>query len=449
MATRTLTDAFVKAARCESPARILEIRDSEVRGLELRVLQSGVKSWRLHYTRRGDGKRRALGLGHYPRVSLKEARVRAKRLQAEIEDEEVRADPAAQLQARKAALTFREIVDEWIDRHALPNKRPRTLRGDRQMLERHVLPEIGAMKAAEITKRDVIRLLDIVASKPDARVKDIERPNRTMTHQPNRVFELVRSIFRWAVGRDLLKADPSAGLSPPIRKERARERELSPYEIWVLWSALDRATARRQHLRRASGEFPMRCATALAIKLALATAQRIGEVAGIAMSELDLNDSRPVWTVPSSRSKNGEPNRVPLSPLAVGVIKDAIQLAGESNWLFPGAKGTGPIDPYAPIKAIERARSMIAIPHFRVHDLRRTAATRMAEMGISPHTISLVLNHVSARRGTVTSKVYVQYSYDREKREALNHWSERLERIIVGNEENNGSREDFRARAFP
>ena len=62
--------------------------------------------------------------------------------------------------------------------------------------------------------------------------------------------------------------------------------------------------------------------------------------------------------------------------------------------------------------------------------LRRTAATGMAELGISPHTISMILNHVSARQGTITSKVYVQYSYDREKREALVVWSARLEAMI-------------------
>ncbi len=73
---------------------------------------------------------------------------------------------------------------------------------------------------------------------------------------------------------------------------------------------------------------------------------------------------------------------------------------------------------------------MIRVEDFRVHDLRRTAATRMAERGISPHTISLVLNHASARKGSVTSKVYVQYSYEKEKREALEAWGEQLEATI-------------------
>ena len=108
------------------------------------------------------------------------------------------------------------------------------------------------------------------------------------------------------------------------------------------------------------------------------------------------------------------------------------QLAGSSQWIFPSPAGDRPIEPTAPIKAVERALPSIGVAAFRIHDLRRRAATRMAEMGIAPHTISLVLNHISVRRGTITGKVYNQYSYDREKREALDAWGARLERIVGG-----------------
>ena len=79
---------------------------------------------------------------------------------------------------------------------------------------------------------------------------------------------------------------------------------------------------------------------------------------------------------------------------------------------------------------MQRARPTFDLADFRVHDLRRTAATGMAELGISPHTISLVLNHISARTGNITSAVYVKYSYDKEKREALEIWGRRLEEIL-------------------
>ena len=206
------------------------------------------------------------------------------------------------------------------------------------------------------------------------------------------------------------------------------------------WEALDKTPVERRHTTglpigsRAIGDddIPMTRATALALKLALVTGQRIGEVTGIALSELALNDTAPLWTVPGERSKNGQSNRVPLSPLAVWLIQEALKFARGGAWLFPSPKGEGPIDAHAPTKGLERARGAIGIRDFRIHDLRRTAATQMAEIGISPHTIAQILNHVSARQGTITSKVYVQYSYEREKRDALCAWAARLEAILAG-----------------
>jgi len=437
----TFTEAFLKALKPTRERKVSEYRDHDVSGLEIRVWQSGAKSWRCHYTRRSDGRRRVMGLGSYPGIPLKDARRKARRLQSEVEDLEGRADPAAKRAMRRAAVTFSDLANSWIELHAEPNISPRALRDDRSMLSRHILPEIGSMKACEITKREVLRLLADVASKSDARKRKNAEP-RKMTHRPNRVFELVRAIFRWGVSQDELQVDPTYGLKPPIKKEKPRERELSADEIRTLWEALDRASdlrrrtkssARRDSIAAAS-EIPMTKATALAIKLSLVTAQRIGEVAGMAVSELSLNDTAPVWVIPGSRTKNGEPNRVPLSALALELIAEARALAVESEWIFPSPSGDGPIDAHAPTRALGRARSSIGIENFRVHDLRRTAATRMAEMGVPPYTISLVLNHVSARRGTVTSKAYVQYSYDREKREALEVWADRLTEIISGHD---------------
>ena len=124
MAKINFTDAFVKALRCKRGQKVTEFRDVDVRGLEIRVTSSGVKTWRLHYTRRSDGRRRAVSLGPYPAVSLKGARSKAKGFQAEIENEEIKADPATDRQIRRRSQTFSEIADEWLERHARPNKSP-------------------------------------------------------------------------------------------------------------------------------------------------------------------------------------------------------------------------------------------------------------------------------------------------------------------------------------
>mgnify|MGYP001217583851 CR=1 FL=1 len=428
-----LTDARVRALKCPDGRCVIEVRDTDVHGLEIRVTKGGVKTWRLHYTRRSDGRRRAVKLGRYPSISLKKARARAKALQSAIEDMDVREDPAARLHARRTAQTFKELADDWIERHARPNRCPRAVADDRSMLDRHILPEIGSMKIGEISKRDVIRLVDKVAAKADARIKKVrhsQTPPRKLTHRPNRVFELVRAIFRWAVGRDMIVINPTAGLQKPIKKEKPRERELSPDEIRKLWLALQRAPRSREQWRRQPDDFPMRRGTALTIMLALITAQRIGEVSGIVMTELDLTSSAPTWKIPGARTKNGEPHRVPLSELALRLINEARTLADDSIWLFPNPSKDGSVHPHAATRAIERAKPDMGIDDFRVHDLRRTAATRIEELGTPPHVISHILNHVSVSKSTITKKVYSRYTYEREKREALDAWAARLESIL-------------------
>lgn len=427
MSLRKLTARFVETVTAASDRE--DFNDATVRGLQLRVTRDGSKTWAIRYTRKSDGRRRRLTLGPFTsEFGLDAARNRAR---AELAAVANGADPAARAAERKEASTFAEVTAEWLERHGEPNKRARSLRDDRSMLDRHILPALGSLKAAEITKRDIIRLLDEVAAKPDAR-RTVAAPSPArLSHRPNRVFALVRAIMRWAVGRDILKTDPTAGLKPPVRKERPRERELSADEIRALWLALDQAPIAKP-TKRETGDVPMLRATAIALQLALATAQRIGEVSGIAVAELDLNDVAPSWTIPGDRSKNDTPNRVPLSPLAVRLIREAMVLAGDSPWLFPSPTGRGPVGYFAFSKALERVRGALGMDDVRVHDLRRTAATRMAECGVNPHTISLVLNHVSARRGTITGKVYNQYSYDREKREALETWARRIEQITAG-----------------
>ena len=426
MTTIKLTDAFVKQLRCDEQKSTTEIRDSEVRGLEIRAARAGTKSWRLHYTRRSDGKRRAVTLGRYPAVSLKEARTKARMLQASIEDVETRADPAARRRELRIAESFADLTDEWLERHARPNKVARAVADDLSMLRRHILPHLGPLKVKQIRKRDVVQMLDRVANTPDARRN--REALRPMSHRPNRVFELVRAIFRWAVSRDLIETDPTSGLTPPIKKERPRERDLSHDEICRLWRVLSQAPTSRS--QRRSGDLPIAKSTALTIKLALVTGQRIGEVVGINKTELQLEDPDPIWTLPTDRSKNSLANRVPLSPLAIDLIQEAHRLSKGSEWLFPNPRKVGSINAHAPTRALARARPMIGLDDFRIHDLRRTAATGMAKLGIAPHTISLILNHASARSSSITSKVYVQYSYDREKREALNAWSDRLAAIV-------------------
>ena len=412
----------------------LEFRDASVEGLELRVTKRGAKTWAFRYRRKSDGRKRLLTIGRYPLLSLEEARIRAHEGRAQISRG---ADPATGAQERRAAPTFREIAEEWQASYAETNRTERVRNDDKSVLRCYILPAIGDMKGADIGRRELSKMLNDAKLATDGRKGHLKAGGRArrLTHRPNRVFELTRAIIRWAVGQGILTADPTLGIKRPIKKEFPRERELLPSEIRMLWSALDKAPPLRSPWKRKDGDLPMTRAVALAMKLALVTGQRIGEVSGIAMAELDLSGATPTWTIPGARSKNNEAHRVPLSRLAVELVHEARAIAGLSTWLFPSPTGHGPIDPHAATKALGRARRVIGLADFRVHDLRRTAATRMGEMGIVPHTISLVLNHVSVSKSTITSKVYLRYTYDREKREALNAWGARLESIVTGTDE--------------
>ena len=106
--------------------------------------------------------------------------------------------------------------------------------------------------------------------------------------------------------------------------------------------------------------------------------------------------------------------------------------AGGAGFLFPDEKGKGPLPAHAVAKTIRKAQERFGIAHWSAHDLRRTAVTRMAELGVSPIVLGHVINHRSVTKAGVTLSVYSQYDYSKEKRAALELWADRLEGIVAG-----------------
>jgi integrase len=147
------------------------------------------------------------------------------------------------------------------------------------------------------------------------------------------------------------------------------------------------------------------------------------------LAEFDLNDEK-VWTIPPERSKNNRAHRVPLSPLALSIVQTAMDLTGDSPWLFPSRTGAEHITPHAVSHAMRNARlgdqPSIALDNITPHDLRRTAASFITSLGVNRVTVAKILNHAD---GSVTA-VYDRHSYDPEKRHALDAWAARLQEII-------------------
>lgn len=174
----------------------------------------------------------------------------------------------------------------------------------------------------------------------------------------------------------------------------------------------------------------------LAIKLQLATATRIGEVTGARWDEIDLEHRW--WEIPAERMKNKRIHRVWLAAPAVDALERLRAIQAEqgraSEWVFVSPRGESGIAATSVNRAITRNQNTIGVEHFAPHDLRRTVSTRLAESGVLPHILDKVLSHSDQ---SVRGKHYDKFSYDTEKRKALETWAVCLDEIVTGSRRDN------------
>ena len=397
----------------------IDVRDGELRGLILTVLPSGLKQFAIRYRYRGKQRRHVLGA--HPGLSLARARKLARNAQTAIDGGR---DPAGEQQAAKRTRTdtVEALVTDYLAKHARKHKR--SAHEDERILERDVLPHWRGRSVRELTRRDVRALIERVA-------------DRGSPIMANRLLAIVRKMLNFAVDHDWIEANPASRVEKPGR-EVSRERVLTDDEIRRVWRLLSHfpTTAERPApgRRRAPGEkddpiCPLAPALAAVLKARLLTAQRGGEVARMRWSDLDLVTGW--WTIPGTFTKNGEPHRVPLTADVLALIQAHAPDADTPDterpeYVFVGRVGVAVLD------RAKKAPAIIAKLlkfDFRGHDLRRTAATKMAEAGIPREHIARVLNHVEG--GPRATKVYDRYSYDQEKRTALEAWARRLTAILA------------------
>jgi integrase len=397
-----LTDRFVAGAKAASR---LDYFDETTQGLSLRVSASQ-KSWTFNFTSPKDGKRARLGLGVYPGTTLAQARTRAIEAR-QLLDELV--DPRDVLAERAAgAMTVSTLVDSYLERHVRPNwRRPDEVE---RRLRKNVVDVVGNVKLADLHRRDINRAVD--------RVRDRGSPVEAA-----RVFGDMRTMLRWAMARGDMDRNPIDGMPKPA-EPAPRERVLTDDEIKTLWLVLPRALERSPSAQRI-------------IRLCLLTAQRIGEISGMRPDE--LNRTSRTWMLQGLRTKNGHSHRVPLAAVAIEIIKDALEAAGEgARFVFPNEAVDGPLDAKAVTKTILRAsiadegrpNGRLGLAPWTPHDLRRTATTGMAQLGVAPIVLGHVINHRSVTKAGVTLSVYSQYDYAKEKRAALELWADRVAGIV-------------------
>jgi integrase len=390
-----LTDRFCAGAKALGRPQV-DYFDENTPGLALRVTAKGVKAWTLIFTSLKTGKRARVTLGRYPRITLAQARTLAMEAKGQLDDGN---DPRDMLvQKGGSAMTVAGLVPLYLEK---PNRRTgqprRSIKEITRRFNFNVIRVIGNVRLAELHRRDINRVISRVMKRAPV--------------EATRVFEDLRGMSHWAVGQGYLDHNPMEGMEPPARAS-VGERVLSDDEIRTLWNGLPESLARSVTCQRI-------------VKLCLVTAQRVGEVAGMQLDELDLKAT--TWTIPGSRSKNGHASTVPLSLLAKEIIKEAL---GEGPFVFPRPDAAGSFPAQAVARTIARASGRFGIPHWTAHDLRRTAVSMMAKLGVPPIVLGHVINHRSVTKAGVTLSVYSHYDYAAEKRQALDQWATHIQSIV-------------------
>ena len=399
MTKTKLTAAAVEKIKPD-PHKRREIADGLLAGFYLVVQPSGAKSWAVRY--RHGGKTRKHTIGTYPAFGLGKARASAEEALRSVAQG---IDPATERAAVKAESrrkpdTVRAVVEEFIERYA--KRKNRSWQETERVLEKEVLSHWGDRDLSSITRRDVLELLDGIM-------------DRGAPYLANRVLAAVRKLFNWAVERGIVEATPAAKIKAPA-KETERDRVLNDDEVRSLWSAWSEQ------------DWPF----GPLFKLLLVTAQRRDEVANMRWCDLD-RDNR-VWILPRELTKSDRSHEVPLSPLALEIINS---LPEAGDFVFPSRAGRDrPVSGFSKAKArteqmvtkrTEKEDGTIKASDWRLHDLRRTAGTNMARLGITVDVIGRVLNHSSGRGVT---GIYDRHSYLPEKRRALDAWAAKLESIV-------------------
>jgi integrase len=387
-----LTQARIASLSCPPGRKDMLTFDDEVGALAVRTTASGGKSYLCQFT--ANGVRRRVGLGNCANVKLPAARAAALDIMAKVA---LGNDPAIERREKRRTAkdtpTLAQLVDKWAALHVSTLSLNYQKGGPLSV--RHVFSDCLTLPITEIGAATVMRAVDkfVLAGKPAMA--------RTATLN-------AASCYAWARRRGLVRGDnPFVGLDLPA--EVQRDRVLTDDEICAISAATE----------------PLTPVNAI-VRLLLLTAQRLRECAGIRWSELNADCT--VWTLPSGRNKSRREHLVPLSAPVRDLIRQRAAPRNVSEFLFPSTRGQQIVGGWGFHKiALDRDSG---VRDWRLHDLRRTAVTRMQGLGIRLEVSESVLNHKGSRKGV--AGIYHRFEFADEKRHALEAWGAEVMRIAKG-----------------
>lgn len=391
--SKRVTDALRPATRNQF------LWDTDLKGFGAKVTPTGAISYVVQYRmggREARTRRYTIGLHGSPWTPTT-ARTEAERLLILVAQG---VDPVDADRQRR-----REAVDLAFDNYAALFARSCKGLGWRRLVDRvirlYLKPVLRTKPLPAIVRADIVSVLD-------------QMPDDQIANRRN-VFAVMRRLFRWAVSRGDIERSPMEGMEtpPPVRP---RDRWLADEELKFIWDATFEC-------HRCFGPI---------VRLLIMTGQRREEVSGMCWEELDRGEK--LWTLPGSRAKNREPNRIPLNALAVAELN---RQAGGEKWprkgrVFATASGAG-FAGYA--KGKLKLDRLVAdkredpLPPWRLHDLRRTVATNFQKLGVRFEVTEAVLNHVGSSRSGVAG-IYQRHDWRDEKRQALDDWNDHLVRVV-------------------
>jgi len=375
-------------------------------GLTFTFSVKGTAAWVFRY--RMGGKQRELTIGNYPTITLKRARELAIEAKAKVQQG---IDVAREKRDQKIALTTAGTVKQLCDEYYQRTIEKRVKRPDiiREMLDNDLIPKLGRLRIAEVKPLDIDGMIRAIV-------------DRGAPIMANRVLATTKAVFDHAIRRYLITQNPAAAFRriDAGGEEKARTRALSEDELIKLLKALQDAG-------------PVFNIYYLAVKLLLVTAVRLSELIEAPWVEFDLEADEPVWRIPATRIKTAKDMvlsdfTIPLPPVAVEWLQEIKRTSVASEYVFPARRRMG--KPTLSLATLGWAMGEIkhGLEHFTLHDLRRTARTRLARLGVALHIAERCLNH----KLPGNNDTYDTYDYLEERRLALNAWADLLARLDKG-----------------
>jgi integrase len=355
--------------------------DEDLPGFGLRLRRGGARTW-VYQFKIGTQHRR-MTLGSVSAITPAQARRTANDLHAKVR---LGQDPAGEkIEGRaRAAETMGALLKPYLEQ-----KRASITGGSYKNVERHLdkhCRSLHGLRLAKIDRRAVAAVLAGIAS--------------TRPVEANRVRASLSAFFAWCIGEGFL--DHNSVVGTGRRDERSRERVLSDAELKAIWNA----TAGQDDY-------------SAVVRLLMLTGARVAEIGSLSRSEIVGQ----AIVVPGSRTKNKRPHTIPTSAPARSILE--AQLRRHNRDFLFGRRPNRPLTGWSALKASLDRRIGPAVADWTHHDLRRTFATRLAELNVAPHLIEALLNHVSGHKHGVAG-VYNRADYEAQKRSALNLWADHL-----------------------